>query len=465
MPLIVEPLGHGFALSKVERQWSQLPVGAGLSRKRVERIDSVNLVAYSPMGYEMTALTAITTSPTDDEIMKSFLSFVRDEFGTENSSVLDKLPGEPNTVQIEIARIEELTEYIAEAEQQFIYGPYVSKIRSSFPNVGEFIFELVCDTHLGNSSNRRNVERSDFLKKIYNSYEKQDRLMIAFLGLPFKDQNPTRTNASAAHSDFAELGMLIQLHMQALAFFQLHPFGVDFVAISDGSVYAPIFGVDEKIPTQYLSRIRFFRNALNLQGSIHIIDLKECIERLSEAELECFNRLRDRTRNLLKSLPSTNQTASNVALESLIRGMRRNLNSAEECMELSWSEKITLIYHPEQIVVGSPLSSRSDQLTSRSKVAALEYAAVNVALRYHNLVSRQWGNPIRGTIHPKPGQVALPRSGSTYPWNGVGVLDRRSRFPGRIRSSALGELMRHNSEWVAGVLPGENAPAYYVPFK
>ena len=93
--------------------------------------------------------------------------------------------------------------------------------------------------------------------------------------------------------------------------------------------------------------------------------------------------------------------------------------------------------------------------------AALEYAATNVSLRMYQVVSRVFQDHFRATIHPKPGQIGVPRSGSTVAWNGIGVWNPAQAFPEGIQARMFGELGRDDMRWATGYMPGDEFPSYY----
>lgn len=459
---IPEPRGHSDQFSKVERVWNTIPKGFTFERRRVERFDSVNMIAYSPMEYELRPLESLDFDLDDSGIASILLSFIRDEFETNRSADGVTLNA-PRIVAKEITSFEHISEFMARTEEELIYGPHMKALRQrASSSEGEFVYEVLCDPKLGNPQNRKYIEKAAFENNIDRSVSNQERLLFAFLGFPFKDQNPTRTDAAARHVDLAEVSMLIHLHLQAEGIFQGHPFGVDYVIVSDGGLYSRIFGVSRNETERYLSRLRAVRNSLNLQASIHILELEHCVARLPDRDQEGFYSLQRRVRNLINSAKFQADPAAGQAMNALVKGMRRNINLREMLQPLDWSEKVALVYGS-----GSPMSDSASRLDRDIKLesenAAIEYAATNVALRAFRVVERTLGKPIRATIHPKPDQVAVPRSGNAYPWNGVGIWEPDAGFPDGMRAAPFSDLGQRKVEWIAGYLPGDEYPAYYRP--
>jgi pyoverdine/dityrosine biosynthesis protein Dit1 len=224
---------------------------------------------------------------------------------------------------------------------------------------------------------------------------------------------------SPSQITLAEALFLVRLHCTALAIYQVLPTGADIVILSDGRLYAPILGVDEEAAQQYVNSMRHLRDHLNLRGTISIIDLKHLIE-LYDAESGEFEECcRYIFSQLLKWRKSTAEVMFAQQFSSLALGIRWNMNSkllgGDHCDVAAWisSDKT----HSE-FPAGQKFSHPDDV----DKIAA-RYAAVNLALRWHNVVSTMLPTAIRGTMHPKPCQVALPRLGSCFPWNGVAIAE------------------------------------------
>jgi pyoverdine/dityrosine biosynthesis protein Dit1 len=457
---LLEPTGHIADRSKFERIWEKIPAGCAFRRTRVERFDAENLVAYSPLEYSIEEITPISVEIDDAIIAKDIIDFVRDEFGTKPQS--DRFAREPAIVEEERFSPQLFADYLAEVEETFVYGPYLAGLRPPRPldgDTGQFVHRVLCDPRLGNAANCHNVDQRDFAKRVNASLLSQERLCFVLPAFPFKDQNPLRCPAPTDHVDIAEIGLLSQMHFLALAFFQGHPFGSDFIVLSDGNLYSSIFGVEKIEVERYIAKLRQWRNLLNLQGSVHVVDLEECIERLPAIELEQFLWLKRRVSALLLDEQRIAQSADlQRALINLTNGMKRNLNSKGILAGASWDEK-------RSVFGGTPITEKarrmSRDLDERARYAAASYAAMNVALRRHRVVDRMFQNAIRATIHPKPNQIALPRSGTVYPWNGVGVFDPGATFPERIKTRPFGELGDIGSQWISGYLPGEVHPSYY----
>ena len=109
---------------------------------------------------------------------------------------------------------------------------------------------------------------------------------------------------------------------------------------------------------------------------------------------------------------------SSRAFRTLVAGMK--WNSESKMLLGSIDEAVAW-----QLLLGNEVDVPPDyrqswhEIDSSAKTAAFEYAGINLALRWTDLISLFFPESIRMTVHPKPNQFALARVGGAYPWNGV----------------------------------------------
>src|SRR5699024_1411364 len=90
--------------------------------------------------------------------------------------------------------------------------------------------------------------------------------------------------------------------------------------LSDGHLYQDIFGIDPYEVDTYQWRLHDFRNKLNIQGDVSIIDLKELVDRADEnGEIS----------NITKHIESIiyNRFLEKNFFQGLVQGMKWNMNS------------------------------------------------------------------------------------------------------------------------------------------
>ena len=448
--------------SSFEAAWSTLPAGHSLSSRRIEHFDRKTGIFHSPTVYSHMPLMVSDDLPDDDTVGASFGDFVRGEFGSGTRR--GQCPPQPLLGPAKEISPQVVTQYLESCESELVYGGIVDRIiKEHKTNMHEQILAILSDPILGNKENARHLNIGDMGKVLAPLIESRARLQFVFPAFPFKDQNPFRTAAPPGHVDFSEVAMLVRLHVLVLALFQVHPYGADWVIISDGPAYASILGVSEQEVSAYRRRLLAFRNLLNIQGTVSIIDLKDLTQKLSSRERgnQIFDETVSHIRAALMRLIAGGSEEISRAASVLTRGMQWNVNHKCLFQDLSWEDTWALLN--AEVVAECPenLKATWHEINRLSQDAALGYAAFNLALKFHNAVSRVLPDSLRGTIHPKRGQIAVPRLGDEYPWNGVPVSSSAAVSSSTLSTSSLYRLGRAGKELQPMYLDGQTAPFCY----
>lgn len=418
--VVDEPFGHAGPLSKIERAWRDSPAGSALARSRTQRFDTNSSLLYSPVVYEYCEMAAPQQAPDGTWVREAFTEFVRGEFGRGGARLrpdgLGKEVVDRDTVTFDL-----LGAYLERSELELVYGGLVPSGEQGADDgdMAQAVLDILTHPLLGNKGNAKNVDPDWFRGLVHERVERKDRLAFVVPACPFKDQNPLRTLSGPAYPDAGELSFLVALHILALALYQVHPFGADFVILSDGRLYADIFGISEPDALRYAEHLREFRNRLNLQGTVNILDLADVLDSFAAAiGQDAYAAALEGIRGAVRALAAEvgpEQDAFNV----LVRGMRSNVASRDLLgsvdPELAWDVLAadTAENLPPE---AKPLW---EEIQGRAIEAAVEYAAINLLLKHFDVLHRTFPDALRGTVHPKPGQIALPSHGSMYPWNGV----------------------------------------------
>jgi hypothetical protein len=416
--------------SAFERKFDSLPIGKTLVSTRREAFDFQHGLFYSPLGYEETNAPEIRDElPDECWIYQAFGEFVRVEFGNAN-------PPTPELGEIEAGRRDvdllDVGLHIRDAlERSLVYGGVLEDILDGVRgfDVVEQMYEILCDDAFGRQENRRNVSVALF-EEMASNIRVGCRLILP--GLPFRDQNAFRTNDKPGEVTLAEALFLIRLHCTALAIYQVLPTGADVLVLSDGRLYADLFGVSTASADEYFSNVRRLRDNLNLRGTVSIIDLERLIS-LYDRGTGSFSRC---IANIERALHAGRDTELAAGFDALERGMRWNYNSRGVGCSLAATE--------HWLSKGIDLEGELGRLPSARSIAgtAARYAATNLALRWHDLIKRMLPAVLRATMHPKEGQIALPRLGSCFPWNGVAVAKQAPRGLIDVEVHSLAEAHR-----------------------
>jgi RimJ/RimL family protein N-acetyltransferase len=418
-----EPHGHLVPESKLERYWAQNAGLMSLRRQRVTKFDPHACITYAPMEYVSRLIQLREDLPTDDWIINSLTEFVRTEYAERKSPVTSSAWGPTEIEEIEVP--DSFLDNILKSSSAEISG--ILRLMSERPESKDFspdgvarlIYELLSHSLVGAKVNKANVSEEEFVEKIASSIQAQERLLFVVLGFPFKDQNRFRVPYGADQPDFAELAFMIRLYRLTQALYQVHPFGVDIMVLSDGELYHKIFNVSLEKVHAYADKLRTYRTRLNLHGTVSFISLNDLIVRASSDPAPSPNAhaltafLQARLLDLVQS-----EISLGKSFETLISAMKWNHESRERLKELNDADAWAVLTGMRN-AVAPHLIEAWDQLHQEATNSALEYASVNLMLRWLDLIRLYFPDAIRCTIHPKPNQFSLVQASGAFAWNGV----------------------------------------------
>ena len=403
---IIEPMGNNQQDTKIERCWKGIWGKYGIRATRIMQFDPYASMSKQPAKYVLEKFSLNEQLPSDEWIETSLKIFIRDEFV---SSDKDEQSESFSPVVEEIIKITDdyLQEFIKRSEWENLVKLELPK-SDSLDEMAECIYEILCMPQIGSIKNATNIDRSEFIEQIVPLLEKQARLLFVLPGCPFKDQNRFRVPFQASNIDFGEISFLIRLHNMIQALYQVHPYGGQAIILSDGRLYQNIFKIEADDVEEYQWRLKYFRNRLNIQGDVSIIDLKEMIDRANgEGQI-------DRIVAYIKSVLQK-QYSNKTYFRTLIQGMKWNMNSKKFLKELSDKDAWAII-RSTRSEIAEELLEIWDKYEQMALEAAIEYAAINLMLKWTDLIRKFFPEAIRCTVHPKKNQVALAMN---YAWNGV----------------------------------------------
>ncbi|MBN4051403.1 L-tyrosine/L-tryptophan isonitrile synthase family protein [bacterium AH-315-M05] len=452
-----------------EKKWNSLLEGHRIVSERALKYDSPSGILYFPASYTNIALDPIKEQfPDDSWIIDSFKLFVRGEFGKGGSSrgpypFMEK-------VQTTTVNISQVTKrYLENCETELVYSGLLDGIRDNYGSKMEAqIYGILCDSQLGNKENKKNIQLDYFSKKIKPLISNKERLLFVFPAFPFKDQNIFRTNCPADHIDMAEVVMIIHLHILSLALYQVHPYGVDWVILSDGTAYSNLLGVKEKDALEYRAKLMQIRNELNLQQTVKILDLKKIATSIlgEKSGPDLFNKTTNHISKKLQKFYEENKIYETLRI--LVRGMKWNCNFKPffKKNDLDFKQAWELLNAETcDKVPNSSLKKMWEKLDKIGINAAIEYAAFNLSLKYHNIYQTFFPDSIRATIHPKKNQIAVPGLGPVYPWNGICLAKDNDFKPHSLESIELYKLMGYIDNVNGYCAQGIPHPFYYLKNK
>lgn len=395
--------------SRLETYWSSFNDAYSLTTERIKHFDPIAGMSLSPVRYIISNIIISEEKPSDEWIKEQFISFVRGEISINN----EPFPSNwPPIIDDDITISEHfLMEYLSKSEWHNLIDP--GELTESFSDyeMAENIYELLCNDKIGSKQNRKNNDKQAFIDKILPVIEKKTRLLFVVPSCPFKDQNRFRVPDAANNADFSEISFLIKLHNIIQGLYQIHPYGAEFIILSDGNLYGSIFDIDNNDVNEYMERLLSFRNKLNIQLDVSVIDLKEMIDRADKDYViyTIKEKIFSYINNYLKETES---------FHILKQGMKWNINTNKTSSQFSHvpDDIMWKILKCEKTDIPLKYRHEWEQMDGMADDAALQYAAINLTLKWTNLISLYFPEAIRCTVHPKKDQFAISLG---YAWNGI----------------------------------------------
>lgn len=409
----IEPLGHEYPKTKIERYWSSFWGPYSLTRSRTIEYAYNSNMTFIPLQYSLSRFNLCDTLPDKKWIVENFISLVRTEFSDKQQKIPSKWPIKVNKT---IFLGDDFINNISANSEFVIYINRDRKDCDEHVSIAEDVYYLLCNPKLGDKNNAYNVDKESFIKRFTLELSENKRLLFVLPGFPFKDQNRFRVPYHADEPDMAEIAFMLRLYRLTQSLYQEHPFGADIVVLTDGELYCNLFGVDPDDVEKYHNKLIYYRNKLNLQATVSFISIKEMIDRANETGT--IDKIMSHIKNvLMQVLECGDSNEFMLAFNTLKKGMKWNMNSKSNVIMIDdiacWD-----IICSERSVVPSEYLKIWDEIDKRATEVALEYSAINLMLKNTSLIQCFFPDSIRGTVHPKPEQFGLAGSPS-YAWNGV----------------------------------------------
>jgi hypothetical protein len=397
--------------------------GKAVRLARDDRYDFRAALFYSPVVYRRDQLRPAPGS-LPESWLEGFQGFVRNEFG-RRAADLDAMAPDMSLGDCEVEEIDFIdtaTRLVERYEERYVYGnrrlvELATSVRSLGPAAR--LHALLCTDEFGQKSNKDHVDDRELDAALGRRLDERAGLHGIMPCLPFRDQNLFRTKNSPATLTFAEVLFLARLHVWKIAVYRVLPGGGHMVCACDGTLYAEALGVSLEQARRYMADLRLVRDKLDLARTVSFVDLREIVESVARSRGMDFWALVDGCQAELAEALATGQIPLE-ALINLVAGMRWNVSSptvTEDPAEM-WS----LLAADPKLLVAHATAGRSSS-AQRIVEASLRYTSINLVLRYLDPLGYAFPDFMRFTMHAKAGQVAFPRLGSVFPWNGTAVFD------------------------------------------
>lgn len=444
----------------LERAFAELPRGFRLNLRRTPTYDLETAMFFAELHLEAQALDVkdrILKPLPDHLIRQSFMAMVRHEVRKATSRRVPPKPPVPVTRSYATDSV--FGEYLDWAEREFLdQSPMDSVVRDQSLTKAEKFHAIIRNRQIGNTDNRLNVQPELLLPAIQDADRDKAPILLVIPAFPFKDQGAFNTDCDPDAPDLAEVALLVRLHILACMLTRVHLEYVHWVILSDGPLYAPIFGIDVGTSQRYLDRLRGYRDRLNLQATLSVLSLVDIIDKSTykfargDNYLDIFTRYSTEIRLRLEALVRNDEEVRE-SIHQLTSSLMWNIDTKRYLATHSVGE----LWSALNSKTATPLKN---EIYGQARESALKYAAVNIAMKHARTIEVQFPTAIRATSHAKPSQVAIPRIGPVAPWNGVAYLDSKSKGWSSLSAVRLHSLWGDGHEAV--YLPGTNSPLYYV---
>lgn len=450
--------GNGEPLSKIERVVEHMQSLAALDRPRVVAFDQHAGMSYAPVQHCLRPFAIDPADiPTDSWIADAFISFVRTEFAMRNeSSIPTSWP--PVILKQRVVDFDAILQLLDHGQQRISRNRLSIDHGGNTPDeVARSIYEFLCSRDYGSRRNRSLNPADGFVRRLTAHISGRERLLFVLPGFPFKDQNRFRVPFDAEFPDLADIALMMRLHLLTQAIYQVHPYGADVVVLSDGQLYADLFGVAPARAARYLERLRGIRNSLNLQGTVSIVDLKSLLDLSSGSESRGgVWSIVDHVANRLSVLVDSDPQCAD-AYATLVQGMKRNMNTRDGARDLSDADLWSILRASSS--ADSPAAFRFER---QARDAAVRYSSMNLAIRWTEFTDRVFPGSIRATMHPKPGQFCLAGTGGAYAWNAVAWCEQMPRSIDDVQARPFSALCDYVPGVVEVVVGPDRLPLFYT---
>ncbi|MEV8375194.1 L-tyrosine/L-tryptophan isonitrile synthase family protein [Kribbella sp. NPDC056861] len=350
-------------------------------------------------------------------------NFVRGEFGPGRDTAVH-IPAPPRPIYaspVSIQWEDVALQYLSSCERELVFSGYASAVaRNSGEETLARLHSLLTHPMLGNAANGRNVPLDVFSDNLRDKIDQNERLLFVFPGFPFKDQNDFRTLGGPTDFDLAEIALLIRLHTLSVAIYQTYHMGADWLILTDGSAFSDALRVSESETRDYQERLRTLRNTLDIGRAVSFVNFWD-LRRFVDQPEGYWHRLLAHVFDTL-SLGILDQDAAVDPLAVLTRGMKRNVNLKDLRGDTSWEDWWNVL-HSSRDHAGAGQVDLWDEVDRVCRESAIKYAAFNLASKWVDLERHTFPTSIRATIHAKRGQLAVPKIGSEFPWNGTAFIN------------------------------------------
>ena len=260
-------------------------------------------------------------------------------------------------------------------------------------------------------------ERS--LAQIRETVRRDLELTFTLCFLPAKIRHPLKTFArDGTEVDMGEAGAILRLHELATGLSDLLHRPARATVSSDGMRYAHCMGVTSQTVRGYQRNVRLLIEALGVQNTVTIVDEATLLP-LTWSDDVAAETVRVR-----------NQIAAGD--EATVTEVTKLQPAVALCIDVDPSTSLSdlILAHAEDLSRDERRSKHPsaadlrEELELRGLEATIGYVAANRAMARIQLFRHCWPLTLKGTVHPKPGEIGLlpvnEATDNVFPYHGQG---------------------------------------------
>lgn len=334
-----------------------------------------------------------------------------------------------------LGNLEDKSEIQEEIIESFDYASWQNIHESSYICIGENaqkkkradlaekIYSIFTNQRIRNGPIKNfEITKSYFLNAFQEFIDNDEPIKVVIPSFPFKLPNPLRNNSKQA--GFSEIAAITQLDGICKAINYIYEPGAQFLIASDGILYAELFGVSKETAINYREGIKNIIK--NLEANISVLDIiDDLVCNLKDEWNETYAKHSSELRKNWESLRKKPEVAE------LARNSKRNLDLTKLIGEdfvpkhgNSSREEFDYFY---EVVYGKNQHNdpKRDIIDEAIEDFTVGYLALNYTLRELQVLEKFFPKYLRGTVHPKQGQLGLHlvnKKTQPVPWAGMGVI-------------------------------------------
>lgn len=321
-------------------------------------------------------------------------------------------------------------------------------------NIDDAIVSILTSNRYSRRGSTSKEDRKKLYATIYNQINTQikngERIKLIIPGFTTKAHNPLRVYARKL-PDLAEVASLVRLYEICYQINKIYPPGAEVVIITDGVVYAKLFGETEHLAKLHYQSLQEWVHKLNIQDTVKLVDLSAL---LPKDFPDTFSTEANQLKNEWSSKEITEY------LTEFIANTKNLVNYDYEIIALIQDLYLFGMAHSDHVFDRDTINR---SIIKKAFETSFKYEAFLNATYKLNVIGNSFPEHIRCTGRPKTSQLGIHmihEKSYNFPWNGVGVLLLNGRVDVYFEKTVM-----FSSMYRPVFIKDETTPFYYRELK